>query len=114
MVVQMIIKILLSLVLLALLIYVYVQPLTLILLRSAVTFIFSLGVYFVWFPDQSTRIAELIGVGRGADLLLYCLAMATLVVVLIVHLKLKRMNAVITQLARHVAKQEAFIRKRGM
>ena len=26
------------------------------------------GLYLVWFPSHSTRVAELIGIGRGADL----------------------------------------------
>ena len=29
------------------------------------------GLYFVWFPTHSTLMAELVGVGRGVDLILY-------------------------------------------
>jgi small membrane protein len=31
-----------------------------------------LGILFVIHPELSTRVANLIGIGRGADLVLYC------------------------------------------
>ena len=34
---------------------------------------FVLGIVFVIWPDLTTRLAELLGVGRGTDLLLYFL-----------------------------------------
>lgn len=33
----------------------------------------ALGIYLVIFPDFSTKLANLLGVGRGTDLLLYSL-----------------------------------------
>jgi hypothetical protein len=29
------------------------------------------GLYFVWVPEHSTQLAELVGIGRGVDLILY-------------------------------------------
>ena len=28
------------------------------------------GLYFVWMPEHSTQLAELVGIGRGVDLIL--------------------------------------------
>jgi small membrane protein len=30
------------------------------------------GLFFVWMPEQANDLAYLLGVGRGADLILYC------------------------------------------
>jgi hypothetical protein len=61
------------------------------------------GLYFVWFPGQSTRLAELVGIGRGADLILYTWACISLVVLLNLHLKLRTQLELITALARTIA-----------
>ena len=29
------------------------------------------GLYFVWLPEHATWLAELVGIGRGVDLILY-------------------------------------------
>ena len=40
------------------------------------------GLYLVWFPSHSTRVAELIGIGRGADLILYMWVCISLIILL--------------------------------
>ena len=40
------------------------------------------GLYFVWFPSHSTRLAEFVGVGRGVDLILYTWVCISLIVLL--------------------------------
>ena len=61
------------------------------------------GLYFVWFPTQSTRLAEFAGVGRGADLIIYTWAALSLLVMLNLHLKLRLQLELITVLARRLA-----------
>ena len=61
------------------------------------------GLYFVWFPAHSTRLAELVGIGRGADLILYTWAALSLLVLLNLHLKLRTQLELITILARTIA-----------
>lgn len=61
------------------------------------------GLYFVWFPTHSTRLAELIGIGRGVDLILYTWVCISLVVLLNLHLKLRTQLELITALARTIA-----------
>ena len=62
-----------------------------------------IGFYFVWFPSHATRVAELVGIGRGADLILYVWACISLVVLLNLHLKLRTQHELLTQLARSIA-----------
>ena len=63
----------------------------------------SSGLYFVWMPEQSTQLAELVGIGRGVDLIL-CIS---LVVLLNLHLKLRTQTELITTLARKIAITDA-------
>ena len=64
------------------------------------------GVYLVWMPDQATLIANLIGVGRGTDLVLYVWVMISSAVLLILYLKSRAQFEVVTALARAVALSE--------
>jgi small membrane protein len=61
------------------------------------------GFYFVWIPSHATRVAELVGIGRGADLVLYVWVCISLVVLLNLHLKLRTQHELLTQLARSIA-----------
>lgn len=65
-----------------------------------------IGLYLVWLPEHATVAAQLIGVGRGADLLLYCWIMINLVVVLHMRLKIHATNVIVTELARAIALQQ--------
>ena len=68
----MIIQVLLTLVLLVLIPYAYVQRTTSHVIPVLMTTIGVVGLYFVWLPDHANELAHLVGVGRGADLVLYC------------------------------------------
>jgi hypothetical protein len=61
------------------------------------------GLYFVWVPSHTTRVAEFIGIGRGADLIMYLWICISLIVLLNLHLKLRSQHEVITALARAIA-----------
>jgi len=65
------------------------------------------GLYFVWFPAHSTQLAELVGIGRGVDLIIYVWVCISLIVLLNLHLKLRTQMELITTLARKVALAEA-------
>jgi small membrane protein len=67
----------------------------------------SAGMYFVWMPDHSTELAELVGIGRGVDLILYTWVCISLIVLLNLHLKLRTQMELITTLARKIAIAEA-------
>ena len=61
------------------------------------------GLYFVWVPSHSTRLAEFVGIGRGVDLILYTSVGISLIVILNLHLKLRTQLEMITVLARTIA-----------
>jgi hypothetical protein len=61
------------------------------------------GLYFVWLPTHATWLAELVGIGRGVDLILYVWVIISLVVMLNLHLKLRSQMELITTLTREIA-----------
>jgi hypothetical protein len=65
------------------------------------------GLYFVWFPSHATRLAAVVGIGRGVDLILYTWVVISLIMLLNLHLKLRAQMELITALARKIAIAEA-------
>jgi len=61
------------------------------------------GIYFAWQPDDLSGIAHLLGVGRGADLLLYIWVVVSFLAIVALMLRLRALREQITLLARHVA-----------
>ena len=60
------------------------------------------GIYLVWTPAHATALAEMAGVGRGVDLILYIWVVISLLLFLNLHLKLRAQMDLITTLARAV------------
>ena len=73
------------------------------LVRISVLIVIAVGAYFVWAPEQSNRLAESLGVGRGADLVLYLWVVITLALIVFLYLKIVRLSRKLTQLTRAVA-----------
>jgi hypothetical protein len=65
------------------------------------------GLYFVWFPNQATVIANIIGIGRGADLVVYVWIIFSMLAILNLHLHIKSQIEIITLLSRNIAINEA-------
>jgi hypothetical protein len=65
------------------------------------------GMYFIWIPEHSTQLAELVGIGRGVDLILYIWVCISLILLLNLHLKLRTQMDLITALARKLAIADA-------
>ena len=77
---------------------------------AGLSFVVSLlGFYFVWVPSHATRVAELFGIGRGADLVLYLWVCISLIVLLNLHLKLRTQHELLTALARSIALANATV-----
>ena len=70
-------------------------------------FVATAGLYFVWFPSHSTQLAELVGIGRGVELILYIWVCISLIVLLNLHLKLRTQMELVTLLARQLAMSDA-------
>jgi len=67
------------------------------------------GLYFVWRPEHANAVANMVGVGRGADLLLYCWILASLMVALKLNLKIRAKEQVMTELARKFALRDPLL-----
>jgi hypothetical protein len=103
----MIAQVILSMLLVGVLIYAfseYARSPAVAVLAALVT---TAGLYFVWMPEHSTQLAELVGIGRGVDLILYIWVCLSLIVVLNLHLKLRTQMELITALARKIALTDA-------
>lgn len=61
------------------------------------------GIYFVWDEEQTTRIANLLGVGRGADLVLYVYSAISFVLIVSLLIRIKLLHEQFTDLTRAVA-----------
>jgi small membrane protein len=61
------------------------------------------GLFFVWMPEQANDLAYLLGVGRGADLILYCWILTSLIMTLNLHVLIRENQQVTTELARQFA-----------
>ena len=79
------------------------QRITSRFVRLTILLMIGAGIVFVWVPDETTSIAEALGVGRGADLLLYIWVILTLALILVLYLKVIRMGRKITLLTRAIA-----------
>jgi hypothetical protein len=65
--------------------------------------IVMLGFVFVWMPGITNVIAAYVGVGRGADLVMYIWIVLNLLFILRLHLKLREQSEALTLLARRIA-----------
>jgi hypothetical protein len=74
---------------------------------AALTLICLAGIYFIWSPSDLTFVANFIGVGRGADLLLYIFLTFVMFELLMVRIRDKERDELITRLARRIAIEQA-------
>ncbi|MDO9496031.1 MAG: DUF2304 domain-containing protein [Nocardioides sp.] len=61
------------------------------------------GMFTVIFPDSLTRVAQLVGVGRGTDLLLYAFVVFSSLVAIGFHQRIERLEAQMAELVRELA-----------
>lgn len=67
----------------------------------------ALNIYAVLFPGHVSWVAHQLGIGRGADLVLYALVMAFVFGMINTYLRFRGTNQQITELARTLAIREA-------
>lgn len=78
-----------------------------LLVRVPIVLFSLLGVYFVLVPETTSRIAHALGVGRGADLILYCWVVTSLAMFIQLQFATLKTNETITRLARRLAIETA-------
>jgi hypothetical protein len=76
-------------------------------IRLVLFAIVLIGLIFVWIPDLTNAIARLVGVGRGADLIMYIWIVLNLLFILRLHIKMREQSEALTQLARQIALNNA-------
>ena len=103
----MIAQLILSVLLACVLVYAWAQYKRSPLVAGASMIAGAAGLYLVWAPEQSTAVAEFIGIGRGVDLILYLWVCISLNMLLNLHLKLRVQHETLTKLARAVALKHA-------
>ena len=64
------------------------------------------GVTILW-PGITSRLANSVGIGRGADLVFYCTILVLLIGIWLLYLRLRGVRREITLLVRHIALLEA-------
>ena len=75
--------------------------------RLVAVVLFSGAAILVLFPDLTTLIARILGVGRGTDLLLYVSLIAGLHVALLLYMRTRELERKITEQARATALRNA-------
>jgi len=109
----MIAPVLLSALLCSILVYAWSEHRRAPLVAVSTIFAAASGLYFVWFPSHANILAELVGVGRGADLFLYLWVLISLLIMFNLHLKLRSQMELITELAREIALLRADSKQTG-
>jgi small membrane protein len=80
--------------------------------RLAFVAFIGVNLYGVLRPDDLTWFANRVGVGRGADLLLYALAVSAIFLAVNTGLRFRAVDRQITELVRALALREAELRHR--
>lgn len=75
--------------------------------RMMLVFFAFVAAFSVFFPVALTKLAQLLGIGRGTDLVLYALIVSFLVFVASTNHRFRQLEKSITRLSRHVALEEA-------
>ena len=78
-----------------------------VLWRAYVVVVVVAAGLSVMFPDMLTWLAQFVGVGRGADLLLYVLVVTFMLVSVVLFRRLNELERRYTQLARTIAVRDA-------
>ncbi len=65
------------------------------------------ALLFVAFPQFSTKVASLLGVGRGVDMIFYISHLFLAFIVLKLYLKVRKLNEIITKIVRTKAIEES-------
>lgn len=67
----------------------------------------AIGVPLVLFPESANSIANTLGVGRGADLLVYVIFCLLVTLILVIHVLLRQINRRLTLIVRAQALSSA-------
>ena len=69
----------------------------------------SLAWFSILLPEYTTVVANLLGVGRGADLILYLFGLFTVFALIILYTHVRALRLQMTALVRHLAIRDAVV-----
>lgn len=102
-----IIKIILLVPLILLIIFILTRLKSQLAFRLSLIFVLLSGVVFVLFPSVTNQLAELVGVGRGADLIIYLSIVFFFLFGIMVYSKIRKLQENHTELIRQIAIRDA-------
>jgi small membrane protein len=73
------------------------------LVSAGMVLLSVVAIYFIWDPAVTVTLAHLLGIGRGADLVMYFFFVFVVFQLIVLHVKLRAQMSLITQLARRIA-----------
>lgn len=75
--------------------------------RLLALMLFGIAVIATLFPDLTTVVANMLGVGRGTDLVFYLFALMTVFILILFYGKISRIESAQTELIRELAIRSA-------
>ncbi len=66
-----------------------------------------LGILFILFPSLSNKLAQYVGVGRGADLIIYLFMVFSFLYGIFIYAKLRKIQQDQTEIVKNIAIQQA-------
>lgn len=87
----------------ACLFYVFSLGRSLPLIRLSLFAVVLTGYLFVWIPELTNSLASLMGIGRGADLIMYLWIIVSLFLIIRLHIRIREQSELITKIARGYA-----------
>ena len=103
----MIIQIILTLCFVTMAVYGWAQMSSVRLISMNLMLLSMIATFLVWNPDLTTTLAHALGVGRGADLMMYFFFVFVISQLVMLHVRLRSQMVLLTQLARRMALDEA-------
>ncbi len=103
----MIIQPILTVLLLGIFFFVLIQHHSGRLLRPAVAIAVAVGIFFTWMPEFSNKVANYLGIGRGADLILYIWIVLSMLALASLYITFNKQERQITHLTRALALHQA-------
>jgi small membrane protein len=75
--------------------------------KIAIVIILLSGILFAFFPEITNRLAHMMGIGRGADLIMYLAIMGFGYMILLLYSKIKTLESQLVSIVRKQSLEEA-------
>ena len=75
--------------------------------RVVIALLGFIGPMLVLFPSYSTQVAQMLGVGRGADLIFYIFIVTMMFVSIAIYGRVRNVSLILTKVVRSLAQKEA-------